>query len=287
MKTSKEKWSIGLSIVSIVVSLIVLSVVWSLNDQELLPDFSATAVTILGILVTILVAWQIYNTLQIDERLINHENDTKKYIDNQLEHFKERINKQLSDTISEIEEKQEELLKKTNAVSILLASARENRVYSDGTDVMSIQAFNNPNNLARQLSQIGVGTLNEWRNSISGVEWDEYMSITPYYVFGDGDMSKIQSNLSLYLVGKKEYAETLDVVLNYGHMQNEEEALSLFLRCIVQISGILNINIDIDWIKNSFDAGDQKDYGDFFLSLKKETFERMTMYNLSIASRHR
>ena len=105
------------------------------------------------------------------------------------------------------------------------------------------------------MSKIGVGELNDWKNSVAGVDWYEYMSITPYYVFGDGDYTKIQSNIALYLVGEKDYAKSLEIVLNIGYQQDKQEALNLFKRTIKQVEQLLNAGIDMLWIENKIEVG--------------------------------
>ena len=81
MKNVTYKWMLGLSITSLLVSIMALSIVWSLHDKSLLPDFSATAVGVLGTLVTLLVAWQIYNALQVEEKLKDSDERSKQQIE--------------------------------------------------------------------------------------------------------------------------------------------------------------------------------------------------------------
>ena len=135
------------------------------------------------------------------------------------------------------------------------------------------------------MPKIGVGQLNDWKNSIAGVDWDEYMSITPYHVFGDGDFAKIQSNIALYLVGKEDHAETLDIVLNIGYQQDKEEALAVFKMTIQKVEEVLETGIDMDQVESSLKNGENIELEKCILILSKEEFERMSTYKLTIQAK--
>ena len=247
MKNIKYKWMLGLSITSLLLSIVALSIVWTLHDKCLLPDFSATAVSVLGTLVTLLVAWQIYNALQVEEKLKVSEEENKQ----QIEELKETFASNLEQDRQEYTKKVDELIKKYNDI----ARVMENLKIAPKYTTMALEAFNNPQNLVRELSKIGVGQLNDWKNSVAGVDWDEYMSITPYYLFGDRDLTKIQSNIALYLVGKEDHAETLDIVLNIGYQQDKDQALAVFKMTIQKVEKVLDAGIDIAQIETILDKG--------------------------------
>lgn len=268
---------LGLSITSLLLSITALSIVWSLHDKSLLPDFSATAVGVLGTLVTLLVAWQIYNALQVEEKLKDSDEKSKQYIDE----LKESFMFDIEQNRKEYAKKADELIKKYNDI----ARAMENLKIIPMYTTMALEAFNNPQRLARELSKIGLGQLNDWKNSIAGVDWDEYMSITPYHLFGDGDFTKIQSNIALYLVGKEDHAEILDIVLNIGYQQDKEEALAVFKMTIQKVENILDAGIDIDQIESILEKGGELELEKCILILTKEEFERMSTYKLTIQAK--
>lgn len=268
---------LGLSITSLLLSITALSIVWSLHDKSLLPDFSATAVGVLGTLVTLLVAWQIYNALQVEEKLKDSDEKSKQHIDE----LKESFTFDIEQNRKEYAKKADELIKKYNDI----ARAMENLKIIPMYTTMALEAFNNPQRLARELSKIGLGQLNDWKNSIAGVDWDEYMSITPYHLFGDGDFTKIQSNIALYLVGKEDHAEILDIVLNIGYQQDKEEALAVFKMTIQKVENILDAGIDIDQIESILEKGGDLELEKCILILTKEEFERMSTYKLTIQAK--
>ena len=277
MKNIKYKWMLGLSITSLLLSIVALSIVWTLHDKCLLPDFSATAVSVLGTLVTLLVAWQIYNALQVEEKLKVSEEENKQ----QIEELKETFASNLEQDRQEYTKKVDELIKKYNDI----ARVMENLKIAPKYTTMALEAFNNPQNLARELSKIGVGQLNDWKNSVAGVDWDEYMSITPYYFFGDRDRTKIQSNIALYLVGKEEHAETLDIVLNIGYQQDKDQALAVFKMTIQKVEKVLDAGIDIAQIETILDKGGDIELEKCILILAKEEFEKMSVYKLTIQAK--
>ena len=277
MKNIKYKWMLGLSITSLLLSIVALSIVWTLHDKCLLPDFSATAVSVLGTLVTLLVAWQIYNALQVEEKLKVSEEENKQ----QIEELKETFASNLEQDRQEYTKKVDELIKKYNDI----ARVMENLKIAPKYTTMALEAFNNPQNLARELSKIGVGQLNDWKNSVAGVDWDEYMSITPYYLFGDGNLAKIQSNIALYLVGKEDHAETLDIVLNIGYQQDKDQALAVFKMTIQKVEKVLDAGIDIAQIETILDKGGDIELEKCILILAKEEFEKMSVYKLTIQAK--
>ena len=277
MKNIKYKWMLGLSITSLLLSIVALSIVWTLHDKCLLPDFSATAVSVLGTLVTLLVAWQIYNALQVEEKLKVSEEENKQ----QIEELKETFASNLEQDRQEYTKKVDELIKKYNDI----ARVMENLKIAPKYTTMALEAFNNPQNLARELSKIGVGQLNDWKNSVAGVDWDEYMSITPYYLFGDRDHAKIQSNIALQLVGKEDHAETLDIVLNIGYQQDKYQALAVFKMTIQKVEKVLDAGIDIAQIETILDKGGDIELEKCILILAKEEFEKMSVYKLTIQAK--
>lgn len=277
MGNSKSKWALGLSITSLVLSIACLCIVWVLHDEPLLPDFSATAVGVLGTLVTLLVAWQIYNALQVDEKIKDGINEARQELEEQNESIR-----------SELKQERTQYLKKADEVTDrakYIAQILEQMNLTIKEERMAIEAFNNPQRLARELSRIGVGQLNDWRRSVSGVEWNEHISMTPYFIFGDGDHAKIQSDIALYLIGKESYAETLGIVLNCGHQQDKKKAISVFTKVIQGVEALLKVGIDLTWIAAHLDQGGEKELDKCLISLDKDEFELMSTYKLTIQAK--
>lgn len=277
MRNINYKWTLGLSIASLLIAIAALTIAWSMHDIPLLPDFSATAVGILSTLVTLLVAWQIYNALQVEDKLKDNEERGRQAI----EEWKSSFNTTIEQALKEFRASGEEYRKKADDMAKLMESMKIAPIHA----TMALDAFNTPQRLARELSKIGVGELNDWKNSVAGVDWYEYMSITPYYVFGDGDYTKIQSNIALYLVGEKDYAKSLEIVLNIGYQQDKQEALNLFKRTIKQVEQLLNAGIDMLWIENKIEVGGDIELEKCTLTLSKEEFELISTYKLTIQAK--
>lgn len=181
----------------------------------------------------------------------------------------------------EYTKKADELIKKYNDIARAMESLKIVPRYT----AMTLRVFNNHRCLARGLSKIRVWQLDDLRNSIAGVDWDEYISITPYHVFDDGDFAKIQSNIALYLVGKEDHAETLDIVLNIGYQQDKEEALVVFKMTIQKVEEVLETGIDMDQVESILKNGEIIELEKCILILSKEEFERMSIYKPTIQAK--
>ncbi|WP_455263620.1 hypothetical protein, partial [Porphyromonas sp.] len=277
MRNINYKWTLGLSVASLLIAIAALTIAWSMHDIPLLPDFSATAVGILSTLVTLLVAWQIYNALQVEDKLKDNEERGRQAI----EEWKSSFNTTVEQALKEFRASGEEYRKKADDMAKLMESMKIAPIHA----TMALDAFNTPQRLARELSKIGVGELTDWKNSVAGVDWYEYMSITPYYLFGDGNLAKIQSNIALYLVGKEDHAETLDIVLNIGYQQDKDQALAVFKMTIQKVEKVLNAGIDIAQIETILDKGGDIELEKCILILAKEEFEKMSVYKLTIQAK--
>lgn len=93
-------------------------------------------------------------------------------------------------------------------------------------DTAKLKAFNDIRKVIRSLSSNEIGKLDEWHKSYSGD--DCYLSMTNYYEFGCGDITKIQNSLAYYLTGEETYIKQLDVVLNIGYQQDRKSACLKF-----------------------------------------------------------
>lgn len=149
MRNYKYNWILGLSMTSLLLSITALSIIWALHDRPFLPDFSATAVGFLGTLVTLLVAWQIYNALQVDEKLKNSDARSKE----QIKEAEESFIFQIEQDREQYTKKVDELIRKYNDVSRIMESLR----IAPRFTTMALEAFNTPQRLARELSKLGIG----------------------------------------------------------------------------------------------------------------------------------
>jgi len=71
--------------------------------------------------------------------------------------------------------------------------------------------FNNVEDVMQKLSAVGIGELGKWRDD----EMGGYMSVTPYYQFGDSD---VLNNLAYYLESDNSSSiKTLKIVLNINN----------------------------------------------------------------------
>lgn len=67
-----NRWLGWLSVISIVLSLTAISLVL-LRSEPVKADWAAIEVTVLSVLVTILIGWQIWNVLKIEEKIKEHQ----------------------------------------------------------------------------------------------------------------------------------------------------------------------------------------------------------------------
>lgn len=96
---------------------------------------------------------------------------------------------------------------------------------SSATSTVKFEPFNNIDEVRQKLSAIGIGEFGNW----GGDEMGSYMSITPYYQFGDGTP---KNNLAYYLEGDKPNSiKTLQLVLNINN-DNKKSALAKFAEII-------------------------------------------------------
>lgn len=280
---SKQKWSLGLSIIAIILSFIAVYISWSQHDKNnLFLDAPTIAIAVLGGLVTLLVAWQIYGTLQIDDKIKDQKKEVEGLLERNIERLENRVQNRIEEIDDGLKERYQALESQGDQLNNIVKQLQQSGVLIPSFEGVILQAFNSPERLARDLSTIGIGSLGNWRESVSGINHEEYIAFTPYLQFGDlKDYTKIPSNIAIYLEGKKGYAESLDVVLNIGYQQNAQEALAIFMSTIQKIERILNIGIDLSWIEDNIEGGETTLEGGY-LHLTKEDYGRILTYKLHI-----
>lgn len=136
MRNINYKWALGLSIASLLIAIAALTIAWSMHDIPLLPDFSATAVGILSTLVTLLVAWQIYNALQVEDKLRDNEERGRQAI----EEWKSSFNTTVEQALKEFRASGEEYRKKADDMAKLMESMKITPIHA----TMALDAFNTP-----------------------------------------------------------------------------------------------------------------------------------------------
>jgi len=102
---------------------------------------------------------------------------------------------------------------------------------------VKFEPFNNVDDVRQKLSAVGIGELGRWRDDEIG----DYMSITPYYQFGGGE---IPNNLAYYLESDNSSSiKTLKLVLNINN-GNKKAALSKFVETIGKTYKALGLEAD-------------------------------------------
>ncbi|WP_276371918.1 hypothetical protein [Chryseolinea sp. H1M3-3] len=101
------------------------------------------------------------------------------------------------------------------------AAQVETKVLPKASSKVKFDPFNNVEDVRQKLSAVGIGELGEWRDDEKG----GYMSVTPYYQFGDGDMP---NNLAYYLESDDSSAiKNLRIVLNINNGDRKSALLKL------------------------------------------------------------
>jgi len=107
----------------------------------------------------------------------------------------------------------------------------------DSATTVKFVPFNNVDELRSKLSLIGIGELGKWREDGMG----GYMSITPYYEFGDESKP---NNIALYLESDNSSTiKTLKMVLNI-YNNDSKNAISEFIDVIDKTYKVLGLETD-------------------------------------------
>lgn len=144
-----------------------------------------------------------------------------------------------------------------------------------------LMLFNDIQTVIKNLSNIGIGELDEWHKSYSGD--DCYLSMTRYYQFGIDDLTIIPNTLAFYLTGEETYIKQLKVVLDIGYEQNKNQAIEKFITVLTQTFDCLNIPISSDLVKSIIEDKEYSvQYNTHSVSLNYSKYERIENYTLNI-----
>lgn len=144
-----------------------------------------------------------------------------------------------------------------------------------------LKAFNDIQTVIKDLSNIGIGKLDEWHKPYAGE--DSYLSMTNYYSFGIDDMAKIPNTIAFYLAGEETYIKQLDVVLDIGFEQDKHQAIERFIEVLDLTFKCLDITMLDKQLKHMIlDREYNKQYDTYSISLNYEKFERIETYKISI-----
>jgi len=144
-----------------------------------------------------------------------------------------------------------------------------------------LMVFNDIQTVIKNLSNIGVGELDEWHKSYSGDNC--YLSMTDYYQFGIDDLTMTSNTLAFYLTGEETYIKQLKVVLNIGYEQNKNQAIEKFIAVLELTFNSLNIPTP-NGLNNSIVENKEYSiqYNTHSISLNYAKYEKMENYILNV-----
>lgn len=149
------------------------------------------------------------------------------------------------------------------------------------SDRAKLPLFNDIQTVIKQLSDIGIGKLDEWHKSYAGD--DSYLSMTNYYQFGIDDITKISNTLAFYLTGEETYIKQLEVVLDIGYEQDRHKAIEKFIEVLGLTFRSLDIVFPEDLINSIIEGREYSlQYDAYSILLNNEKFARIEQYTLSI-----
>ncbi|WP_321435900.1 hypothetical protein [uncultured Bacteroides sp.] len=144
-----------------------------------------------------------------------------------------------------------------------------------------LKAFNDIQTVIEDLSNIGIGKLNDWHKPYAGE--DCYLSMTNYYSFGIDYMAKIPNTIAFYLTGEETYIKQLDVVLDIGFQQDKHQAIEKFIEVLDLTFKCLDIPM-LDKLLKSIILNKEynKQYDTYSILLNYEKLERIEKYKIGI-----
>jgi hypothetical protein len=144
-----------------------------------------------------------------------------------------------------------------------------------------LKAFNDIQTVIEDLSNIGIGKLNEWHKPYAGE--DCYLSMTNSYSFGIDDMTKIPNTIVFYLTGEETYIKQLDAILNIGFQQDKHQAIEKFIEVLDLTFKYLDIPMLDKQLKHIILNKEYNiQYDTYSISLNYEKFERIEKYKISV-----
>ena len=115
--------------------------------------------------------------------------------------------------------------------------SKDNAASSQTITKVKFEPFNNVDDVRQKLSSVGIGDLGRWRDD----EMGGYMSITPYYEFGDNTKP---NNLAYYLERDNSSSiKTLKLVLNINN-GDRKAAIAKFNEVISETYRALKLEPD-------------------------------------------
>ena len=152
------------------------------------------------------------------------------------------------------------------------------------SDKAKLTQFNDIQMVIKNLSNIGIGELDEWHKSYAGD--DCYLSMTNYYRFGIDDITKIPNMLAFYLTGDETYIKQLEIVLDIGYEQDKCQAIEKFIEILRLASNGLDIPIPDSLTNSLIENREYNLQNDIYsISLNYEKFERIEKYVISITTK--
>lgn len=144
--------------------------------------------------------------------------------------------------------------------------------------------FNNTQKVIKNLSNNGIGKLDEWHKSYGGD--DCYLSMTNYYQFGTDDITQIPNSLAYYLTGEEMYIKQLEIVLDKGYQQDKLKAIEKFIDIIKLTFDCLQIPTPTDLLESIIaNKNYQRECDTHEITMIYEKFERIEKYQLSIITK--
>jgi hypothetical protein len=144
-----------------------------------------------------------------------------------------------------------------------------------------LKAFNDIQTVLEDLSNIGIGKLNEWHKSYAGE--DCYLSMTNCYTFGIDDMTKIPNTIAFYLEGEETYIKQLDAILDIGFQQDKHQAIEKFMEVLYLTFKYLDIPMPDKQLKHIILKREyNKQYDTYSILLNYKKFERIEKYKISV-----
>lgn len=152
------------------------------------------------------------------------------------------------------------------------------------SDKAKLPLFNDIQIVIKNLSDIGIGKLDEWHKSYAGD--DCYLSMTNYYKFGIDDITKIPNTLAFYVTGEETYIKQLEVVLDIGYEQDNHQAMVKFIEILNLTFNSLEIPMPESLTDSIIENREYcQIYDTHIVSLNYEKFERIEKYALTVITK--
>lgn len=149
------------------------------------------------------------------------------------------------------------------------------------SDKAKLRQFNDIRTVINNLSNIGIGKLDEWHKSYAGDDY--YLSMTNYYQFGIDNITKIPNTLAIYLTGGETYIKQLEIVLDIGPGQDRSHTIEKFMEILKQTFSCLDIRLPNSLTDSIIENKEyDQQYETHTVSLSYEKYKRMGKYVLRV-----